>query len=203
MKVFKRRLRISRQLSNNIRTKSGNDLCNYQMQRNKVKDVIRKTKADHESSIIYDLKSNPKQLYKYIRQKQKVKYTIGPLKQADGAVTKTNKEPAEALASFFKSVFVHEDIQEPPEFPSRVNDSMSTLVISEDLVHNKYPNLTSLKPLAQMKYILTYYLHIATTCVNLFVYQSFQSGQLPQDWKLANVTPVYKNSYQITIALSA
>jgi len=74
-------------------------------------------------------------LHKYIRQKQKVKHTIGPLKQADGIVNKTNKESAEALASFFKPVFIHEDIQELPEFPSRVNDSMSTLVITEDLVH--------------------------------------------------------------------
>ena len=88
------------------------------MQRTKTKDVIRKAKADHESSIISDLKFNPKRLHKYIRQRQKVKHTIGPLKQADGTVTKTNKESAEALASFFKSVFVHEDIQELPEFPS-------------------------------------------------------------------------------------
>ena len=68
------------------------------MQRTKTKDVIRKAKADHESSIISDLKFNPKRLHKYIRQRQKVKHTIGPLKQADGTVTKTNKESAEALA---------------------------------------------------------------------------------------------------------
>jgi len=49
------------------------------MQRHKVKDVIRKAKADHESSITTDLKSNPKRLHKYIRQKQKVKHTIGRL----------------------------------------------------------------------------------------------------------------------------
>jgi len=91
---------------------------------------------------------------------------IGPLKQADGTVTKTNNESAEALASFFKSVFVHEDIKEPPEFPSRVNGSMSTLVITEDLLHNK---ISKPKPLTPLKYILTYYLHFATTCVNLFV----------------------------------
>jgi len=62
-----------------LRTKSANDLHNYQMQRNKIKNVIRKAKADPESSIISYLKSNPKRLHKYIRQKQKVKHTIGPL----------------------------------------------------------------------------------------------------------------------------
>jgi len=42
-----------------LRTKSDIDLHNHQVQRNKTKDVIRKAKTDHESSIIADLKSNP------------------------------------------------------------------------------------------------------------------------------------------------
>jgi len=186
-----------------LRTNSGNDLCNYQMQRNKTKDVIRKAKADHESSIISDLKSNPKRLHKYIRRKQKVKHTIGPLKQADGAVTKTNKESAEALASLFKSVFVHKDIQELLKFPSRVNDSISTPVITEDLVHNKISKLNITKASGPDE------IHPSTFCdylckpLCLIYNQSLQSGQLPQDWKPANVTPVYQNGHQITIILSA
>jgi len=47
--------------------------------------------------------------------------------------------------------------------------------------------------MAQMIYILTFLLHlIVNICVSHFV-QLLQSGQLPKDWKLANVTPVYKN----------
>ena len=46
------------------------------MQRNKAKQVIREAireaKMDHKSSIISDIKYNPKHLHKYIRQKQKV-----------------------------------------------------------------------------------------------------------------------------------
>ena len=54
---------------------------------------------EHESSNILDLKSNPKRLHKYIRQKQKVKHiTIGPLKRPDRSITLTNEESAEALA---------------------------------------------------------------------------------------------------------
>ena len=92
-----------------LRTKSNNGLHNYQVKRNKAKDVIRKAKTDYESSIISDLKSNPKWLHKYIRQKQKIKHSIGPLKNPDGSTTLTNEESAEALANFFQSVFVHED----------------------------------------------------------------------------------------------
>jgi len=59
------------------------------MQRNKVKDVIRKAKTDHESSIISDLKFNPKRLY--IHQAEAKSNTIGPLKQTDGTTTKQVK----------------------------------------------------------------------------------------------------------------
>ena len=55
------------------------------------------------------------------------------------------KESAKALASFFQSVFVHEDIQVLPDFPSRVNNSISSLVITEDLVYHELCNLNTTK----------------------------------------------------------
>jgi len=81
-------------------------------------------------------------------------------------LTATNEESAEALASFFQSVFVHKDIQVLPDFPSRVDMHPYILdTFSEQLC----------KPLCSI------------------FNQLLQSGQLPKDWKLANVTPVYKN----------
>ena len=65
---------------------------------------------EHKSLIISDLKSNLKQLHKYIRKKQKVKHTTGPLKRPDRLITMTNEESAEALACFFKSVFIHKHL---------------------------------------------------------------------------------------------
>ena len=72
-------------------------------------------------------------------QKQKVKHAIGPLKRPDGSITTTkfNEECAEALACFFKSVFIHEDLQDLPDFPGRVNDAIPNLVITEELVYQK------------------------------------------------------------------
>ena len=78
-----------------------------------------------------------KRLHKYIRQKQKVKHAIGPLKRPDGSITTTNEECAEALACFFKSVFIHKDLQDLPDFPGRVNDAIPNLVITEELVYQK------------------------------------------------------------------
>ena len=55
-----------------------------------------------------------------------IKYTIGPLKKPDGSTTTRNEEFAEALACFFKSVFIHEDLQDLRDFP----DAIANLVIT-------------------------------------------------------------------------
>ena len=101
------------------------------MQRNKVKQVIQEAKMDHESLIIFDFKSNPKWLHKYIRQKQKVKYSIGPKKKPDRSTTTASEESAEAIACL---IFIHKDLQELPNFSSRVSDAIPDLVIIEELV---------------------------------------------------------------------
>ena len=72
--------------------------------------MLQYLKTDHESSFISDLKCNPKWLHKHFTQKQKVKHTIGSLKKPDGLTTRINEESAEALASFFKSIYVHEEL---------------------------------------------------------------------------------------------
>ena len=84
-------------------------------------------------------------LHKYIRQKHKVKYSIGQLKKPDWSTTTTSEESAEALAYFFKSVFIHEDFQELPDFPGRVSDAITDLVVTEELVHRKLSKLNTIK----------------------------------------------------------
>ena len=65
-----------------------------------------------------------------------VKCSIGPLKKPDGSTTTTSEESAEALACFFKSVFIHEDLQELPDFPSRVSDAIPDLVTEDWYIIN-------------------------------------------------------------------
>ena len=102
-------------------------------------------------------------LHKYIRQQQKVKHTIGPLKQTDGIATITNEVSAEALAGFLKSVFVHEDIQ---NFPAGI--SLHLRLLKNWYIIN-FQISFSTRPPVPMKYILTYYLHFVTIFVNLLV----------------------------------
>ena len=179
-----------------LSTKSATDLHNYKTQRNKTKQVICNAKTDYESSIISAIKTNPKRLHKYIRQRQKVKHTIGSLKKPDGSLTTTNEESAEALACFFKSVFVNEDLQRKlPDFPCRVDAAIPDLVVTEELVYQKLSkfNITKTQGADEIHpYILATFCDHLCKPLCLIYNQSLQSGKLPDDWILANVTPVFK-----------
>ena len=83
-----------------------------------------------------------------------------------------------------------------PDFPGRVSDAITDLVITEELVHRKISKLNITKaigPDEMHPFILaTFFEHLCKPLC-LIYNQSLQLGQLPQDWKLANVTPVFKN----------
>ena len=87
----------------------------------------------------------------------------------DGSTTTTSEESAEDLACFFKSVFIHEDLQKLPDFPSRVSDAIPDLVITKELVHHKLSKLNTTKTIGPDEihpFILATFL---STCVSLFV----------------------------------
>ena len=100
----------------------------------------------------------------------------------DGSTTTTSKESAEALACFFKSVFVHEDLQVLPNFSNRVNDTIPKFVVTEDLVYNKLSKLNTTKangPDEIHPYILVTFCDYLCKPLCLIYNQSLQSGQLP------------------------
>ena len=96
----------------------------------------------------------------------------------------TNEESAEALACFFKSLFIHKDLQDLPDFPGRANDAIPNLVITEELVNQKISKVNTTKAIGPDQ-IHPYTL--ATSCEHLckplcLIYnQSLQLGQLPKD----------------------
>ena len=55
------------------------------------------------------MKQDPQKLHRYIRAQLKVKPRVGPLEKKSGEMTTTDKETAEELNNFFRSVFVAEE----------------------------------------------------------------------------------------------
>ena len=61
--------------------KSPADFQCYVVQRNLTKSLIRDSHYKYEMSVIQDTKNNPKRLHSYIKKRQKIVHSIGPLKK--------------------------------------------------------------------------------------------------------------------------
>ncbi|CAM5114322.1 unnamed protein product [Eretmochelys imbricata] len=165
----------------------------------KCKNVIRKAKKEFEKQLAKNSKGNNKMFFKYIRSRKPAKQPVGPLDEQDtkGAL-KDDKVIAEKLNEFFASVFTAEDVREIPKpEPSFVGDKseeLSQIEVSleeileliEKLNSNKSPGPDGIHPRV-LKELKCEIAELLTMVCNLF----FKSASVPNDWKIANVTPIF------------
>ncbi len=160
-----------------------------------------------ESLITEDNKnSSNKKLWTFIKHKKTDSIDIAPLKD-NGILRDSPKEKAEILNSQFSSVFTTDS---PEDFPDK------TPLQSE----HKYPNipdievseeginklLTDLNPNKAMgpdglhPRILKQLAKVISPILRLIFQKSIDTGEIPSDWKKANVAPIFKKGVRYEAA---
>jgi len=147
-----------------------------------------------------NIKNDSKSFFAYVRSKQRTKVTVGPLKNQSGDIIADNKIAADVMNKYFASVFTVEDLNNIPEtvkiFTSALeSDQLKTFEITEEDVRKKLDSLKASKSPgpddihAKLLYELRNELVSPITKIfNL----SLKTGIIPQDWKDANVSPLFK-----------
>ncbi len=143
-----------------IETKDGQKHIEYCKIRNKVKSLIRKEKRNYEENIAKTAKTNPKNFWQYVNSKTKTKDKIPDLDLPDPNSKATSDiEKAEALNSFFSSVFTSEKDLNMPDFENITNSEVEEIEITEKLVKQKFANLKTNKSPVLMVFIPRYCLN--------------------------------------------
>ena len=131
-----------------------------------------------------------------VRDKTKVKEGIPDLMSKKGEIIKDDKGKAEILNSFFASVFTKEDKQNIPEMQDRpfqdlledIDINMTRVrIILQELKQNKSPGPDGI----HNRVLYEIRDEIAQPLTDLFRC-SLDTGELPSEWKIANITPIYK-----------
>ena len=177
-----------------------NDLVEYKRAQNKAVKQYRKAKRKFEKKLSFDVKSNPKRFYSYIRSRTKVKEIIGPLKDGSGQLISNDEQKCEILNEYFGSVFTEEcEIKVIPEvnckFFGEDSRMLRTINISEDVIINKIKRLKIGKAPGVDNIVPRILLENASILGKPLLYiftKSMQCGKVPNDWKRANVTAIYK-----------
>ena len=167
-------------------THSDIDYASYVSKRNQVKSMIKSAKVRYDKFLIQTLTSNPKALYGYIRDKNKVKTSIGQLEKSDGSLTDGDNEVVETLNHFFQSVFTKEDPSTVPGALLKVGCTLNEINITElevydklsSLNQNKAPGPDNLHPLLLKNCAST-----LTHPIFLLYTQSLNSGRFQKNGK--------------------
>ena len=187
--------------------------------RNKVSKKLRQIKREYERNLIARVKRNSKAFYLYVNSKTKCKSSVSSLKCENGSLTRNDLESAEELNSFFQSVYVCENDKEllyfndfvhlvfdnsaPEPFnfigtPSNISkeDALFTPLGVNKLIStinvNKAMGPDEIHPRVLKE--LVEHVSFPLYCI---MRQSIDEGTLPDIWKVAHVTPLFKKGNKL------
>ena len=179
-----------------METREGKDFVSYAQARNQAKWACKSAVRDYERNLAKNSKTNPKAFFSYVNSKLKTRPTIPDLKKSNGELTSNDHEKAEVLNNFFSSVFTRENTDAVPDFEARhCNIPCTALEITEKMVKNKIEKLKPHKAQGldgiNPRVIIEMKDWIAKPLADL-MNKSLRDERLPQDWKDALVTPIFK-----------
>ena len=166
----------------------------YKKIRNMVTEHIKNDKQRFQTNLISKFRHRPKQFYSYIRNKQTVKDRVFNLQKQDGTITVGAKEAADELCKTFEEVFTDENLNFAGIPPSEM-DADINIKFTPDIVYNKLCRLKTDKaqgPDGIHPAVLKNCAEQLAKPVSMIFTMSFEQGVIPLDWKLANITPIYK-----------
>ena len=172
--------------------------AHYIRARNKVKTLLRKAKRRYERSIAMVAKSNPKAFWGHTRRYLKTKSGVAPLLAEPKDIESMkfdDKEKADVLLKQFSSVFTREPEGEIPIIKSRTETNISTMVITVEMVIKALRKINinkSCGPDMLHPRLLSELADIISSPAATLYNATLKHGVLPQDWKKAFVTPIYK-----------
>lgn len=185
-------------------TKNYGEFQAYKKAEKMVKDSVRKAKKNFEKNLAKNAKKDCKSWYSYLKTKTSNRVSVGPLKLDEVLVTDDEKM-ADILNHFFSSVFTQEDLINLPNLePVYTGPTpLSSLSFSAEKVAKKIKKLrTSVAPgpdKLSPRLLQTVVDSIAEPLSIIFT-RSLKQGQVPMQWKWANVAPIYKSKGSKTAA---
>ena len=168
----------------------------YVNERNKYVAVRRNAEKHFLKDLSRKAKENPKLFHSFLRSKRKVKEQVVKLLKEKGGIASTDKEICEELSEAFQSAFTIEDTPPPHiELIKQAKETLEEIKISVTEVRTLLKELDPHKAPGPDK-IATFILkecaeELATPLAYIFE-SSLRTGEVPIEWRIADIIAIYK-----------
>ncbi|KAK4821664.1 hypothetical protein QYF61_027132 [Mycteria americana] len=167
------------------------------------REKIRRAKTELELNLAAAVKDNKKHFFKCISSKRRAKENLQPLVDGGGNTVTKDEEKAEVLNAFFASVFnIRANCSlgtQPPELEDRDRDQNGAPIIQGEMVSDLLHHLDTHKSMGPDEIhprVLKELADVLTKPLSIIYQQSWLTGEVPVDWRLANVTPIFKKGQE-------
>ena len=169
----------------------------FETLRREIKADVRKQHDLYVNNLVCEFKANPRDFYRYINSQKKDTQCIPPLKRKNGkGVAQSDLEKAEEFNGRFTDVFSKNEHTQVPLL-DRSAPFMNDIAVSKDGVIKLLKGLNPSKALGPdelhprvLKELAT---ELGPVLAHLFQ-QSIDTGEIPKEWSLANICPLFKKS---------
>ena len=172
------------------------DYKEYCDARNTLRSYTRKLRHDFEENISREIKENPKAFWRYTQAKMTVRTGVSDLRNSDGQLSNEDCEKAEILNDFFCSVFTDEDTANIPSLEKKHHGpTLDNIEITTEQVIKHIKKLKpgkSAGPDGFHPRVLREIVEEIALPLQVIFSKSLSSGKLPHQWKLGQVTPIFK-----------
>jgi ribonucleases P/MRP protein subunit RPP40 len=197
LRAIRRKKKLWRQ------AKQGQRVEEYKNAEKNVRNMIRNAKRSFERKIAKGCGSereNKKRFFAYIKKKTKSRPGVGPLRDSQGGMVQDSGQMATILNGFFSSVFTREDVTNIPE-PENIagGNRITDVRISAKDVKNKIKGLredAATGPDGIGPLLLKRLSNELAEPLARVMRASLKDGAVPEDWRTANVTPIFKKGKQ-------
>ena len=197
MRLVRKKRRIWRFYTTDPRAKRDfSQFQAYKAVQKEVQAAVKNAKRNYERKLAKDCKKNPKAFWSYMKKKTSNRVNVGPLRDGNKVVT-DSREQANILNRWYCSVFTREDTSHVPEARDvfEGSEQLEEVEITREKVRKK---LLTLKPKSApgpdkiSPAVLQSMADILSEPLSRIFSKCQQEGFVPRDWKLANVTPIFK-----------
>ena len=171
------------------------DRINYLNAKDIYDNYVTRNKVDYEKSLFYNRKGNPTSFYSYIKKHVSSDILIPTLDTPEGPSVR-DSEKTETFSAQFKKAFVVDNNILPAITPFNINfaSTFELVTPAEAIVAMKSinPNSSAGPDGISPKFFRKCAANLAKP-VSTILNKSFEEGVVLDEWKFANVTPIYKS----------